>query len=109
MSHCSYAEQLNAGSIAVTERVIKTLKYEWLNRVAIVKGFDHLKSLCNSFSEWYNEWRPHYRFEGRTPNEVHAEHQKDPLNRDAKTVPFPIERRRFEETNTMAFRLPKAA
>ncbi len=97
------------GSIAVTERVIKTLKYEWLNRAAIVKGFDHLESLCNSFSEWYNEWRPHYRFEGRTPNEVHAECQKDPLNSDAKTVPFPIERRRFEETNTMAFRLSKAA
>ena len=30
------------GSIAVTERVIKTLKHEWLCRVPIVKGFDHL-------------------------------------------------------------------
>ena len=93
----------------MTEREIKTLKYEWFNRVAIVKGFDHLESRCNSFSEWYNEWRPHYRFEGRTPNEVYAECQKVPLDRNAKTVPFPIERRRFEETNTTAYRILKAA
>jgi len=33
------------GSISVTERVIKTLKYEWLKRVPIVKGFDHLTML----------------------------------------------------------------
>jgi transposase InsO family protein len=97
------------GSIAVTERVIKTLKSEWLNRVAIVKGFDHLESLCNSFSEWYNEWRPHYRLMGRIPNDVFAEGQKETLDRNAKAVPFPIERRRFEETNTTAFRIPKAA
>ena len=31
------------GSIAVTERVIKTLKYEWLRCVPLIKGFDHLK------------------------------------------------------------------
>jgi transposase InsO family protein len=29
------------GSIAVTERVIETLKYEWLRCVPIIKGFDH--------------------------------------------------------------------
>ena len=28
------------GSISVTERVIKTLKYEWLKRVPIIKNFD---------------------------------------------------------------------
>ena len=34
------------GSIAVTERVNKTLKYEWLKRVALIKGIDHLTELC---------------------------------------------------------------
>ncbi|MHC4489912.1 MAG: DDE-type integrase/transposase/recombinase, partial [Planctomycetota bacterium] len=34
------------GSISVTERAIKTLKYEWLKRVAIIKDFDHLVKLC---------------------------------------------------------------
>jgi transposase InsO family protein len=28
-----------SGSIAVTERVIRTLKYEWLKRVPLIKGF----------------------------------------------------------------------
>ena len=37
------------GSISVTERVIKTLKYEWLKRVPIIKGFDHLTMLCEEF------------------------------------------------------------
>ncbi len=42
------------GSIAVTERAIKTLKYEWLLRVPVLKGHRHLQKLCVSFSEWYN-------------------------------------------------------
>ena len=57
------------GSIAVTERVIKTLKYEWLNRVPILKGFDHLSDLCESFAEWYNNWKPHTTIDGATPIE----------------------------------------
>ena len=32
-------------SISIMERVIKTLKYEWLKRVPIIKGFDHLTML----------------------------------------------------------------
>jgi len=35
------------GSIAVTERVIKTLKYEWLRCIPLVKGFDHLTLRCS--------------------------------------------------------------
>ena len=44
----------NHGSIAVTERVNKTLKYEWLKRVALIKGIDHLAVLCKEFEVWYN-------------------------------------------------------
>jgi len=43
-----------SGSIAVTERVIQTLKYEWLRCVPLIKGFDHLVSLCTEFERWYN-------------------------------------------------------
>ena len=42
------------GSIAVTERVIKTLKYEWLTRVSFIGGFDHLVTLREEFEDWYN-------------------------------------------------------
>ena len=34
------------GSIAVTERVIETLKYEWLKKVAIIRGYRHLVSFA---------------------------------------------------------------
>ncbi len=37
------------GSIDVAERVVKTLKYEWLRCVPIFKGFDHLALLCTEF------------------------------------------------------------
>jgi len=35
------------GSISVTERVNKSLKYEWLKLAPILKGFDYLESLCS--------------------------------------------------------------
>jgi len=47
------------GSIAVTERIIKTLKYEWLRCVPLIRGYDHLTLLCTEFESWYNAWRPH--------------------------------------------------
>lgn len=43
------------GSIAVTKRAIRTLKSEWLGRVPLIRGFDHLTGLCRSFLQWYNE------------------------------------------------------
>ncbi len=59
------------GSIAVTERVNKTLKYEWLRRVAIIKGIDHLAELCDEFQLWYNHWRPHMTLDGLRPDDVY--------------------------------------
>jgi len=46
------------GSIAVTERVIKTLKYEWLQCVPIIKGFDHLTLLCTQIRELVQRLAP---------------------------------------------------
>jgi transposase InsO family protein len=45
------------GSIAVTERVNRTLKEEWLRRVPVIRGHGHLAELCAGFVLWYNEWR----------------------------------------------------
>jgi len=42
------------GSIAVTERAIWTLKHEWLNRVPVIRGLDHLTHLLGDFECWYN-------------------------------------------------------
>ncbi|MHC4519497.1 MAG: transposase, partial [Planctomycetota bacterium] len=97
------------GSIAVTERVIKTLKYEWLRCVPIIKGFDHLMSLCSEFENWYNAWRPHTALEGFRPDDLYYSRKPEMPNRKAKTVPRDIERHVFAETRLTAYRLKAAA
>ena len=97
------------GSIAVTERVIKTLKYEWLKRVPLIKGFDHLALLCNEFESWYNAWRPHMTLEGLRPDDFCYDRKPETPKRDAKTVPANIERHVFAETRLTAYRLKNAA
>ena len=79
------------GSISVTERVNKTLKYEWLNRVALIKGIDHLTELCDQFQTWYNCWRPHMPLDGLRPNEVYYGNKPNKPDHNAKTVPDNIE------------------
>jgi transposase InsO family protein len=93
------------GSIAVTERVIRTLKYEWLKRVPLVGGLDHLAQLLLDFADYYNSWRPHSTLDGAVPDLIHAGRQWSVSPKTAKTVPGNIERRFFPETRITAFRL----
>ena len=97
------------GSISVTERVIKTLKYEWLKRVSFIKGFDHLVALCEQFEDWYNRWRPHMALEGFRPDDVYNQRKPKKPGRDSKTVPLHIQQHRFEDTRTTGYRLTDAA
>jgi len=97
------------GSIAVTERIIKTLQYEWLRCVAIIKGFDHLASLCIEFQHWYNTWSPHMTLEGLRPDDFHYDRKPEEPKRGEKTVPGNIERHVFTETRATAYRLKIAA
>jgi transposase InsO family protein len=97
------------GSISVTERVIKTLKYEWLKRAPIIKGFDHLTMLCEEFECWYNSWRPHMTLDGIRPDDVYYDNKPEKLKRDSKKVPCNIEYHRFQETRITGYRLKKAA
>ena len=97
------------GSIAVTERVNKTLKYEWLKRVALVKGIDHLTELCKEFELWYNNWRPHMTLDGLRPDDVYYNNKPEKPERDAKTVPTNIEQHYFYQTRITGYRLTKAA
>ena len=93
------------GSIAVTERVIRTLKYEWLTRVPVIKGLDHLAQLLADFVCYYNAWRPHSTLNGAIPDLIHAGQQWSVPPKTAKTVPAHIERRFFPETRVTGFRL----
>ena len=97
------------GSIAVTERVNKTLKYEWLKRIAIIKDLGHLATLCKEFGTWYNTWRPHMTIDGLRPDDVYYDRKPDKPTREAKTVPCNIEQHFFQETRITGYRLTKAA
>jgi transposase InsO family protein len=93
------------GSIAVTERVIRTLKYEWLKRVPVICGLDHLEALLADFVCYYNGWRPHSTLNGTIPDLIHTGQEWSAPARTAKTVPAHIERRFFPETRITGFRL----
>ena len=97
------------GSIAVTERVNKTLKYEWRGRVALIKGIDHLANLCDEFQIWYNRWRPHMALDGLRPDDVYYDNRPDKPERDAKTVSRQIERQHFSNTRITGYRLKYVA
>ena len=97
------------GSIAVTERVNRTLKEEWLRRAPLIRGSYHLADLCSCFALWYNQWRPHMTLDGFRPADVYCRDLPEPVARDAKVVPLNIERRRFPEARLEGFRLREAA
>ena len=93
------------GSIAVTERAILTLKQEWLRRVPVIQGLDHLSQLLDDFSEYYNHWRGHSTLGGAVPSLIHRGDRWQRPDRSAKTLPGAIERRFFPDTRVTAFRL----
>ena len=93
------------GSIAVTERVILTLKYEWLKRVPVLRGLDHLAQLLRDFTVYYNEYRGHARLVGAVPSLIHRGEQWTKPEKSAKTLPPNVERRVFADTQITAYRL----
>jgi transposase InsO family protein len=93
------------GSIAVTERVILTLKHEWLKHVPAIRGLDHLGQQLRDFAVYYNEYRGHAKLGGARPSVIHRGEQWTRPEKSAKTVPAGIERRVFADTRITAYRL----
>ena len=93
------------GSIAVTERVILTLKCEWLKRVPVIRGLDHLDQLLRDFAIYYNEYRGHATLGGAVPSLIHRGEQWTKPAKSAKAVPANVERRLFADTQITAYRL----
>jgi transposase InsO family protein len=60
-----------SGSIAVTERKIKSLKDECTRQITVPLNFNEMRYELALFLAWYNEFRPHEYLEGRTPLEVY--------------------------------------
>lgn len=93
------------GYIAVAERAILTLGQEWLRRVAVIRGLDHLGQLCDDFAEYYSRWRGHSTLGDAVPSVIHRGGVWQRPDRSAKTLPGNIERRLFPGTRVTAFRL----
>ncbi len=59
------------GSIAVVERLIRTIKDEATRRIVVPQRQASFRKELASFFVWYNEHRPHVKLGGKTPNEVY--------------------------------------
>ena len=80
-----------------------------VNRVAIIKGFDHLVTLCDEFEDWYNAWRPHMTLDGLRPDDIYYDRKLGKPDHDAKTIPENIEQHRFQKTQITGYRLKDVA
>jgi hypothetical protein len=74
------------GSIAVIERLIRTLK-EGIRHIVVPLKRETLRRDLLSLVEWYNEFRPHMTLRGRTPIEVYF--GRFPTNRRPRVEPRP--------------------
>ena len=93
------------GSIAVTERLIWTLKREWLARVPLIRGLDHLGELLADFEVYYNQHRCHRRLGGVTPSMIYGGGNWQKPDRSAKTLRRPIRLRHFREQQITIYEL----
>jgi transposase InsO family protein len=92
-------------SIAVTERLIRTLRQEWLARVPLIRGLDHLSGLLADFAAYYNECRGHRRLDGGTPSMVYEGRHWERPERSAKMLQGPIRIRHFAEARITVYEL----
>lgn len=100
-------------SVAITERVIETLKYEWLRRVPLICGRDHLNRLCSDFATWYGALRPHQGLGGNRPDDIFCGIRRAPIalmdRERSKSLPPFILRVDFPEPNTTAWHLGRVS
>ena len=93
------------GSVAVTEPAILTLKREWLARVPVIRGIDHLAGLLDDFEVYCNQYRGHTTLGGALPALIHRGEQRSGPRKSAKRLPANVERRIFADTGITACRL----
>jgi hypothetical protein len=92
-------------SIAAIGRGIRTLKYEWLRRVPVITGPEHLGHRLSDCACYCNGWRPHFMLTGAVPDLTHAGEQWSAPGKAAKAVPTHLEHRVFPETRITTSRL----
>ena len=59
------------GSVAVVERLIRTMKDEYTRRILVPYNLDEFRKKLERYFNWYNCFRPHETLDGRTPMEAY--------------------------------------
>ena len=59
------------GSIAVIERLIRTVKDECLRKMLISLNMNQMRQNLTKYIHWYNTHRPHSKLNGATPLEIY--------------------------------------
>ena len=73
------------GSIAVIERVIRTIKTECTRALRVPFDIEAMRAELDVHVRWFNEHRPHTYLRGRTPNEVYF--GRKPANEQPRLEP----------------------
>ncbi len=82
-----YAAAEKRGATAVIERFFRSLKDEWLRRIAVPLRRDAMRRELSCYVAWFHELRPHQGLSGRTPVEVYD--GLEPANTAARMEPRP--------------------
>jgi putative transposase len=59
------------GSIALIERVFRTLKTDWLRKIIVPLDTDSMRRNLTKYIRWYNCYRPHQSLNGTSPAEIY--------------------------------------
>ena len=59
------------GSIAIVERMIRSVKWECTRRIRVPFGLDAMRQELALYATWYNTYRPHQTLGGMMPEEVY--------------------------------------
>ena len=89
----------------MTERLIWTLEREWLARVVLIRGLEHLGRLLADFEVYYNQRRCHQGLNGATPSLLYQGPTWQKPDRSAKTLRCPIRLRHFREQRITVYEL----
>lgn len=73
------------GSIAIIERLIRSLKSECTRRISVSFRLDQMRDEVACYATWYNQHRPHSALGGCTPLEVYG--SSSPANEEPRFEP----------------------
>ena len=88
-----YASTGSLRATAVIERLLLSLKDEWLRRIVVPLSQEAMRRELDSYASWFAEHRPHQGLDGRTPNAIYDGRPVCKLASHPQQMPKTIPRR----------------